>query len=132
MPATHHIDNQAKLIITTWDGDAVDTELIETINAYQSEIQVNPEYIDYNEVVNFSAVKSIRLTPQGIKNIGNIAAKTDDYKENSKLALIVSSNIAFNFARMYASYRQAQNRSSKEIRIFKNEPDALEWAQRPS
>ena len=51
MPAHHHIDNKAKLIVTTWEGDAVDKDFIETLMKYQEDILSNPDYFDYNEVV---------------------------------------------------------------------------------
>ena len=129
MPAKHFIDKEAKLIVTTWEGDAVDIEFIEVITKYQKDIQLNPEYIEYNEVANFCKITSIKLTPKGLKRIGRIASKTDQYKFNSKLALVVSSGTAFNLARIYASFRNIQNGTNKEIRIFKSEVEAMGWAQ---
>ena len=129
MPAKHHVDTESRIIMTTWEGDAVDTEFIEAIQNYQKEIQVNPEYVAFNEVVDFRDVTSIKLSPKGLKTIGRIAVKTDELKTNSKLALIVTSGIAFNLARIYASYRNLERNSGKEIRIFKNEAEALEWAR---
>jgi len=129
MPAKHFIDKEAKLIVTTWEGDAVDIEFIEAITKYQKDIQLNPEYIDYNEVANFRKITSIKLTPKGLKRIGGIASKTDQYKFNNKLALVVSSGTAFNLARIYASFRNIQNGTNKEIRIFKSEVEAMGWAQ---
>jgi hypothetical protein len=129
MPAKHFIDKKAKLIITTWEGDAVDIEFIEAITKYQKDIQLNPEYIMYNEVANFCEITSIKLTPKGLKRIGRIASKTDQHKLKSKLALVVSSGTAFNLARVYASFRNIQSGTNKEIRIFKNEVEAMEWAQ---
>ena len=129
MPAKHFIDKEAKIIVTTWVGDAVDIEFIEAITKYQKDIQLNPEYIEYNEVADFCKITSIKLTPKGLKTIGRIASKTDQYKFNSKLALVVSSGAAFNLARIYASFRNIQNGTNKEIRIFKSEVEAMGWAQ---
>lgn len=129
MPAKHYIDKEAKLIVTKWEGDAVDIEFIEAIIKYQKDIQLHPEYIDYNEVANFCKVTSIKLTPEGMKRIVKIASKTDQYKFNSRLALVVCSGTAFNLARIYASFRNIQNGTNKEIRIFKNETEAMNWAQ---
>jgi len=129
MSAKHLIDNENKLIITTWEGDAVDIEFIEAITKYQKDLQINPEYIEYNEVAIFCKITSIKLTPKGLKRIGRIASKTDQYKFNSKLALVVSSGTAFNLARIYASFRNLQNGTNKEIRIFKSELEAMDWAK---
>lgn len=127
MPATHYVDAAARLIITLWVGDAVDTELIDAIRHYQSELQTNPDYADYNEVVNFLGVESIQVTPKGLASVGKIAATTDARREGGKVAMIVKSGLAFNLARMYASLRNAS--SSKEIRIFQDEGNAFAWAQ---
>ena len=129
MSANHFIDKEAKLIVTTWEGDAADIEFIEAITKHQRDIQLNPEYIEYNEVANFCKITSIKLTPKGLKRIGRIASKTDQHKSNSKLALVVSSGTAFNLARIYASFRNLQNDTNKEIRIFKDEVEAMGWAQ---
>jgi len=130
MPANHSIDNQAHLIITTWQGEARDVDLIEALKKYQAEIQNHPDYIAYNELVNFSNVTGIKLTTEGIKNIGKMASKTDKHEMHRKLAFIVSSNLAFGLARMYEAYRSFSKTANKEIRIFKNEKDALEWIKK--
>ena len=72
MPANHNIDTEAQLLITTWEGEARDIELIEAIKKYQEEIQNHPDYIHFNEVVDFTNVAGIKLTTEGIKNIALI------------------------------------------------------------
>ena len=130
MPANHNIDTKTKLLITKWDGVAGDIEFIDAIKKYQKDIQNHPDYINYNEVVDFSNVTGIKLTTEGIKNIGLIASRTDQNEANRKLALIVSSSLAFGLARMYEIYRGFEKKAHKEIRIFKNEKDAFEWVQK--
>ena len=127
MPATHRIDNESKVLITAWEGHAEDTELFEVVKKYQDDIQLSPEYIDYNEVADFRTVESIKVTPTGLKQVGEMGKIADKFKPESKLAIVVSSNIAFNIARMYASLRNAMN-NNKEIRIFKDFDAAFEWA----
>jgi len=127
MPANHHIDNDNQLILTTWEGEASDTEFIEAIKKYQDNIQNDPDYINYNEIVDCRKITKLKLTTQGIKTIGTIASSTDTDKINKKLALIVSSNLAFGLARMYETYRSFSKNANKEIRVFKNESDALNW-----
>ena len=130
MTAKHHIDNDNQLIITTWEGDASDIELIEAIRKYQNNIQNSPGCINYNEVVNLKKVTGLKLTTKGIKTIGSIASKTDTKEINKKLALIVSSNLAFGLARMYEAYRSFSKNAHKEIRVFKNETEALKWVKK--
>jgi len=130
MPANHHIDNNAQLIITTWEGEAHDIEFIDAIKKYQKDIQNHPDYINYNEVVDFTKVTGVKLTTEGIKNIGHIASTTDINEVNRKLAFIVSSNLAFGLARMYEAYRSFSKNANKEIRVFKTEKDAFEWVKK--
>jgi len=130
MPVNHHIDSNNQLIITTWEGIACDIEFIEAIKHYQNNIQNRPDCINYNEVVDLSKVTSFKLTTDGIKTIGSIASNTDSKELNKKLALIVSSNLAFGLARMYEAYRSFSNTSNKEIRVFKDETDAFIWVKK--
>lgn len=129
MPAKHHIDNKARLIITTWEGEATDIDFIEAVRKYQKDIQTNPDYINYNEVVDFRKITNIKLTTTGLKNIGKLASKTDKNKNKSKLVFIVGSNKAFFFARMYQAIRSFSRNSNKEIRIFNEESEAYDWVQ---
>ena len=129
MPAKHHIDNNNQLIVTTWEGEARDIEFIEAIKNYQKNIQNNPDYVDFNEVVDFRKVTKLKLTNEGIKIIGTIASTTDTKGINKKLALIVSSNLAFGLARMYEAYRSFSKNANKEIRVFKDETAAFKWVK---
>jgi len=127
MPASHHIDNEARLIITTWEGDAIDNDFIEALIKYQKDVQNKPDRLDYNEIVNLKKVSRIKLSLKGLKNIGKIASSTDKYRTKTKLAIIVSSDLAFNFARLYATYRNFGKSTNKKIAVFKSESDALDW-----
>ncbi|MFV2058088.1 MAG: STAS/SEC14 domain-containing protein [Thiohalomonadales bacterium] len=129
MPATHSIDNKAKLIVTTWRGEAIDTEFIDALKNYQKNIQGNPTYQDYNEIFDFRKVAGIKISAEGIKNISRIASSTDQEDSDRRLAIIVGSNLAFGLARMYVTYRSFQKQSNKEIRIFKIEKNAYEWVK---
>ncbi|MEH6471167.1 MAG: hypothetical protein V7752_07950 [Halopseudomonas sp.] len=126
MPAIHSIDNHAKIILTIWEGEAVDADLIDAIENYQQQVQNDPDYLGYNEVVDFSDVTKIKLTSAGIKNISRIAAKSDRSETQTRLAFIVSSKLAFGLARMYETYRSF-GQKNKEVRVFRNKDDAYEW-----
>ena len=129
MPAKHNIDSKNKLITTTWSGEASDDELIDAITKYQREIKGNPDCLVYNEIVDFSRVKGLKITTKGITRIGQIAVKTDQLDIETKLAIIVSSSLAYGLARMYAIYRNFTPNNNKQIRIFKKMRDAHEWIE---
>jgi hypothetical protein len=127
MPATHHIDSSSRLLITTWEGEAVDIDFIEAIKKYQQDIQSNSDYHHFNEIVDLTKITGIKLTTNGIKHISSIASSTDQNRASTKLALIVSSNLAFGLARMYEAYRSMSKDGHKEIRVFKNKNEAFVW-----
>ena len=129
MPARHHINNQARFIVTTWQGEAHDKEFIEALKKYQDAIQNHPDYINYNELVDFSNLTGIQLTAEGIKKLGKIASTTDKDKTHRKLGIVVSSKHAFGLARMYVVYRGFSKKAQKELCIFTSENDALEWLE---
>lgn len=127
MTISHHIDNEARLIVTIWEGEAIDGDFIEALKKYQKDIQSKSAYLEYNEIVNFSETSRIRLSLKGLKDIGEIASSTDKLRPKTKLAFIVSSELAYNFAKLYATYRNFGKNANKKIRVFKNESDAMDW-----
>ena len=129
MSAKHHIDTEMHLIITTWEGDAIDIDFISALKIYQKNIQSNLDYIGFNEVVDLTKVAKMRLTIGGIKSIGSIASSTDINDVKTKMAIIVSSSLVFYLASMYSSYRMFLKNSTKTVRIFKKESDAFIWVK---
>ena len=127
MPAIHQIDTHAKLLITAWEGDAIDIDMIEAIKKYQDTILCNSDYYDFNEILDLTKVTAMKLTTDGLRNISSIASRTNINRVDAKLAIIVSSNIAYGLARMYVTFRSFSLNSTKEIRIFKNTESAIEW-----
>jgi len=132
MPATHEIDAARKLIITSWHGEASDKEFTGTLIRYQHEIRGNSDYQSYNELLDFRQISKLSLTTKGIINLVKIARKTDQKEIPSKLAVLVSTSLAFGLARMYTTYRNLEPGSHKELRIFKNRGDALSWLTTPA
>lgn len=127
MPANYTIDNTNQLVNTVWEGEANDIELIEAMKTYRKAVQSNPDYLNYNEIVNLNKITKFNLTAEGISTIAEIASTAEKSENYKKLALIANSELAYGLARMYETYRSLPNESNKNIRVFKNENDALEW-----
>jgi len=129
MPAQHHIDNEKKLLITRWEGDAEELPCTEALQEYQRSIQSNPDYLGYNEIFDTCGANRIKVSISGLIRIGRIASKTDHLFTDKKLAIVVRSNVAFSILQMYESYRNIGITSPKKIRIFKSFEKATEWAR---
>lgn len=130
MPANHHIDRENRLIFTTWQGEASDSDIIEVLMKYQAEIRNTPVHRTYHEIVSFSRITGIKVTARGLINIAKIASQEDQTDARTKLALVVNSGLAFSFASTYAKYRKIIQNVSKDIRVFRTEYDALEWCRK--
>ena len=130
MPATHHIDNESRLIITKWEGEATDSEFIEALKKYLEDIQSKSEYVSYNEIVNLTKATPMRLTMSGLLTIGQIASEADKRIYNKKMALVIKSDFALSFANMYIFFRNLGDKSRKQISVFKEEEDAYKWVKK--
>lgn len=132
MPCCHYIDHEAGIIVTTWEGEATDADFIQALQSYQENVQVIQEYSDYNEIVDFSMMTRIKLTPVGLLDIVRMASATDRAGGDTKLALIVYSNTAYVFANIYRTYRSMTTHSNKIIGIFNHWEEAYQWARSKS
>ena len=127
MAAHHHIDIENCLILTIWEGEVIDLDVIAALKKYQKEIQSRSDLSGYNEMLDFSKAAEIKLTVEGIKSIGQLASITDKKDINTKLAIVVNSNLVFGLARMYAAYRSLSSNANKEICVYKDESEAFKW-----
>ena len=126
MPATHHIDEQNKLIVTTWEGEPTVQDLSEAFKKYQNKIKSKPEFQNYDELVDFTKIEGFKLSSDGLGKLAQTASSFDKSIGKSKLAIIVKTTLAFGLARMYEIFRSFGQRK-KEIRVFKDRSSALNW-----
>ncbi len=129
MPAKHEIQIDEKIIVTKWDGVATDNDFIAVLKAYQKNIQTKSEHKGFNEVFDCTGITKIKITTNGLKKISRISTETDSDILKTKLAFIVSSNLAYGLVRMYDAFRSFEKKQTKEIRVFKVESEAFDWVQ---
>jgi hypothetical protein len=127
MPVQHKIDDDAKLITTIWSGDANDKELSDALADYQQNIKSLPLYASYNEILDFSGASNLSLSSEGIKKLAYMSSMNDQPGVKTRLAIVVNKPIAYGLARMYQIYRSLLPSGSKDVRVFKNYQDCLEW-----
>ena len=129
MPAEHIIDAKKKLIITTWSGEAADGDLVKALSAYQLTIKSLSEYATFDEIVDFSKASQFYLSISGIQRLVEIATATDARGAKTKLALVVTTPVAYSLARMYQAYRSFIPGGSKILHIFRTYDEALHWVE---
>ena len=129
MPAHHRIDNQEKIIYTKWVGEATDYSLLRAFKKYQNEYLSDTSYLGYDEIVDFRDVPIFHIIIKGLKNIGKTASMANQHRPGTRLAFIVSTNLAVNLVKLYAVYRNFGQMPKKSIRAFKNERKAYAWVR---
>lgn len=132
MPANHFIDKENKIIFTSWDGEPSDSDLIDALNIYLRDIKNNSELYDYNELVDFTGTQGIKLSINALIELGKIASKFDkplDKSVKNKLAIVVTSSLAYGLARMYGIYREYNPQSNKKVLVFRSKEEAMAWLE---
>ena len=122
MPIDFVIDHERQLIMTKAHG----TMTHEDIMWYQHAIRSRPELNGYNELVDMSQVERIAL--QSIERVRELAARSagmDGDSPPSRFAIVAPTEEAFGLGRMYQTYRSLDERSTKEVGVFRTLEEAL-------
>ena len=122
MPIDFVIDYEQRLIMTKAHG----TMTHEDIMGYQQAIRSRPELNGYNELVDMSQVEHIAL--QSIERVRELAARSaemDGDSPPSRFAIVAPTGEAFGLGRMYQTYRSLDQRSKKEVGVFRTLEEAL-------
>jgi hypothetical protein len=114
------IDHDRRRIVTTWGPSVTDAGL----SAYQRGVSLHPDHRGYDELIDFLATDQVRVQTASLQGLAVAGAARDPHEQPSRLVLVVRPDYHFGLARMYASYRDAQDGSRRELRIFTSREDA--------
>ena len=62
-----------------------------------------------------------------VRNLATLSATMDDRHSNSKFAIVAPQDLAFGIGRMFESYRELDERSTKQVAVFRSMQPALAW-----
>src|SRR6056300_104900 len=128
MLVSHRIDHDSKVIITTFAPEDVTLKLfLETFNKYQDKLKYLPDFKKYNELVDFRPITSIDISDSELKQLSNLASTQDTREIVTKLALLVDSKPAFTLAKVYEVIRNLNPASKKQVKVFQEFEEALDW-----
>jgi hypothetical protein len=72
-----------------------------------------------------TGVESIEPNPpERVRHLAAISAATDAPTMQSRLAFFAPSELSYAMARMYATYRNLEERSTKQAGVFRTEAEA--------
>jgi hypothetical protein len=122
VPVSLKIDKERKLVLTTGSGRLTKEEVL----AHQEQILKHPDFDPaFSQLADFA-----RLTNTDI-NMGDLQtfAHRDVFSIHSRRAIIVKSDLAFGFAKIFELYRQVAG--ARGIRVFRTHHEALNWILSP-
>ena len=122
MPIDFVIDHEQRLIMTKAHG----TMTHEDIKGYQQAIRSRPELNGYNELVDMSQVEHIALQSiERVRELATRSAEMDGDSPPSRFAIVAPTGEASGLGRMYQTYRSLDQRSKKEVGVFRTLEEAL-------
>ena len=122
MPITYRIDHERRIVIARGYGTLTDDEIF----SYQSEAWSGKDVIGYNELADLTLVLKIESpSAQRVQALASIAAHMDPKSLPSRLAVVAPGDLAYGLARMFQSYRELENSSTKDVQVFRVFSDAL-------
>ena len=128
MLVSHRIDHDNKIIITTFAPEEASLKLfLEAFNKYQEELRFLPDYLEYNEMVDFRSITKINITASELKELSTLTIAKDVRETVTKLALLVDSRPARTLAKVYEMIRNFNPLSKKQVKIFQEPDSAFSW-----
>ena len=116
MPIEYHIDHARRLVLAKGRGIMTD----EDVFGYQKEVFAQPGVDGYNEFIDMSEVERIVLpSTERVWDLAMLSANMDPKDVESKFAILAPNDLAFGLGRMYEAYRGVQERSRKQVGVFR-------------
>lgn len=123
MPIEYQIDHDRRLVLAKGTGAIVGDDLF----AYQREVWSRPEVAGYNELADMSEVQNfVQPNSERIRKLAELSASMD-VSTSSRFAIVAPQALAFGLGRMYEIYREMNEHSTKEVRVFRTREEALDW-----
>jgi hypothetical protein len=121
MPIHYELDHERRVVLAEGSGTLSDSDVF----GYQHEVWSRPELHGYNELMDLSHVERIEPpSPQRIRDLAELAARMDS-ELPSRFAIVAPATLAFGLGKMFQAERDAQERSTKDVGVFRTRNEAL-------
>ncbi len=122
MPIEYRIDHEQRLVIAKGHGVLT----LKDILGYQEDVWSRLELSGYNELIDMSCVEHIASPSiEGVRDLAKFSARMDTDVLVSRFAIVAPSDLAFGLGRMYEAYRSLNERSTKQVGVFRSLDEAL-------
>lgn len=124
MPIDYHIDRKKKIVFTTPKVSLTHEEMV----AFQQDVWARPGLRGFDELIDMSQVADVRFqSPQDVMRFAELSAGMDDPKRRTKTAIITADKLYNALGRMYQAYRAQSPGSNREVEIFRDMNEAMDW-----
>ena len=124
MPIVHRIDHERKLVIARGYGAFTGDDIL----GYQRTVWSGKDVVGYDELVDMTLVSEVgRPTPHQIRNLATLASQMDLASAPSRFAIVAPGEAAHALAVAFQKQRQLQQRSSKDVGVFRTFAEAWEF-----
>jgi hypothetical protein len=126
VPITYQIDHDRKLVRARVTGTLTREEAF----SYQREVWSLPEVRGYNQLIDASAMEHVDIpfpSADAMRELASLAAGMDDPGLRTKFAIVATTAFAYGIARMYATYRALDPRSTRVVNVFRDVAEAEKW-----
>ena len=117
------VDHERRRVVTTWGPIVSDASLL----AYQKTVWKDPRVHGFDEMIDFSGLQEIEVTTEGLEAVAHMAAGMDDAAGRSRFAIVVGDSLSYGLSRMYEAFREMDEKSTRQVMIFKQREEALAW-----
>jgi hypothetical protein len=118
MPAFYKIEKENRLVLSTASGTITMPEVLAHHQRLSTDSEFDPAF---SQLIDATHITKIDLTTADIRRL----AQNNLFSPTSRRAILVSSDTAYGFARMFEMLRQTAGETG--IKVFRNLDEALEW-----
>jgi hypothetical protein len=118
MPAFYKIEKENRLVLSTASGIITMPEVLAHHQRLSTDSEFDPAF---SQLLDVTHITKIDLTTADIRRL----AQNNLFSPTSRRAILVSSDTAYGFARMFEMLRQTAGETG--IKVFRNLDEALEW-----
>jgi hypothetical protein len=124
MPIEYEIDHDRRLVLATARGILTEDDIF----GYQREVWSRGDVAGYDELIDMSDVEQI-VSPQTsrIMDLAGLSASMDTRDTVTKFAIVAPGDLAYGLGRMYETYRSLNEKSTKQVGVFRSMQEALAW-----
>jgi hypothetical protein len=128
LPITYEIDHDRKLVHARITGTLTRDDAFQ----YQQHVWSLPEVRGYNQLIDASEMGHVDIpfpSADAMRELSALAASMDDPEARTRFAIVATSAFAYGLARMYATYRALDPRSTRVVSVFRSVEDATKWLE---